>query len=89
MVFALHKIKHYLLGNKFVFYVDHMALIYLVNKPQVLGVKVKWLLLFLEYNFTIVYKLGGTHVVIDSLSRLLDIITPTITLDQTTNASFF
>jgi len=47
------------------------------------------LLLFLEYNFTIVYKLGGTHVVIDSLSRLLDIITPTITLDQTTNASFF
>jgi hypothetical protein len=30
MVFALHKFKHYLLGNKFVFYVDHMAL---VNKP--------------------------------------------------------
>jgi hypothetical protein len=88
MVFSLHKIKHYLLGNKFVFYVDHMALIYLVNKPQVLGVKVKWLLLFLEYNFTIVYKLGGTHVVIDSLSRLLNIIKPTIALDQTTNASF-
>jgi hypothetical protein len=37
MVFALHKNKHYLLGNKFVFYVDHVALIYLVNKPQVLG----------------------------------------------------
>jgi hypothetical protein len=33
MVFALHKFKHYLLGNKFVFYVDHMALVYLVNKP--------------------------------------------------------
>ncbi len=32
MVFALHKFKHYLLGNKFVFYVDHMALVYLVNK---------------------------------------------------------
>ncbi len=25
MVFALHKFIHYLLGNKFVFYVDHMA----------------------------------------------------------------
>jgi hypothetical protein len=37
MVFALHKFKHYLLGNKFVFYVDHMALIYLLNKPQALG----------------------------------------------------
>ncbi len=33
MVFDLHKIKHYLLGNKFVFYVDHMALVNLVNKP--------------------------------------------------------
>jgi hypothetical protein len=33
MVFALHKFKHYLLGNKFFFYVDHMAFIYLVNKP--------------------------------------------------------
>jgi hypothetical protein len=25
MVFALHKFRHYLLGNKCVFYVDHMA----------------------------------------------------------------
>jgi hypothetical protein len=33
MVFTLHKFKHYLLGNKFVFYVDHMNLVYLVNKP--------------------------------------------------------
>jgi hypothetical protein len=90
MVYSLHKIRHYLLGNKFVFYVDHMALIYLVNKPQVLGVKVRWLLLFLvEYDFTIMYKLDGTHVVIDSLSRQLDIIEPTSVLDQTTNASFF
>jgi hypothetical protein len=35
MVFALLKFKNDLLGNKFVFYVDHMALVYLVNKPQV------------------------------------------------------
>jgi hypothetical protein len=27
MAFPLHKFKHYLLGNKFVFYVDHMALV--------------------------------------------------------------
>jgi hypothetical protein len=33
--FALHKFKHYLLCNKFVFFVDHMALAYLINKPQV------------------------------------------------------
>jgi hypothetical protein len=35
MAFPLHKFKHYLLGNKFVFYVDHMALVFLVNKPHV------------------------------------------------------
>jgi len=33
MVFVLHKFRHYLLSNKFVFYVNHMALVYLVNKP--------------------------------------------------------
>jgi len=33
MVFSLHKFRHYLFGNKFVFYVGHMALVYLVNKP--------------------------------------------------------
>jgi hypothetical protein len=35
MVYALHKFRHYLMGNQFVSYVDHMALVYLVNKPQV------------------------------------------------------
>ncbi len=34
MVNALHKIRYYLLGNKFVFYVNHMALLYFVKKPQ-------------------------------------------------------
>jgi hypothetical protein len=33
MVYALHKFMHYMLGNKFTFYVDHMALVYLVHKP--------------------------------------------------------
>jgi hypothetical protein len=33
MIFALHKFRHYLMDNKFVFYVNHMAVVYLVNKP--------------------------------------------------------
>jgi hypothetical protein len=33
MVYVLHKFRHFLLGNKFVFYLDHMALVYLVNQP--------------------------------------------------------
>jgi hypothetical protein len=33
MVYALHKFRHYQLGNQFTLYVKHMALVYLVNKP--------------------------------------------------------
>jgi hypothetical protein len=33
MVFALHKFRHYMLGNRFVFCVDHITFISLVNKP--------------------------------------------------------
>ena len=33
MVYAVKKFWHYLLAKKFKFYVDHQALLYLVNKP--------------------------------------------------------
>jgi len=74
MVFALHKLRHYLLGNKFVFYVDHMALVYLVNKPKVLRKIIRWLLLFLEHDFIVVYKLGNNNVVTNALCKLPDVI---------------
>jgi hypothetical protein len=70
MVYALHKFKHYLLGKQFVFYVDHMALVYLINKPQVFGKIAKRLLLFLEYDFKIVYKPSRSHLMADALNKL-------------------
>jgi hypothetical protein len=89
MVYALHKFKHFLLGNKFVFYVDHMALVYLVNKPQVSGRIIRWLLLFLKYEFTIVYKLGRTHVIVDVLSKLPISSKPLGVPNQIVHASLF
>jgi hypothetical protein len=89
MVFALHKFIHYLLGNKFVFYVDHTTLIYLVNKPHVLGRIVRWLLLFLKYDFRVVYKPCITHVVANALSRLPNSTKPTCVPDQTIDARLF
>jgi hypothetical protein len=50
---------------------------------------VRWLLLFLEYDFTVMYKLGKIHVVANALSRLLDIIEPIGVFGQTTDASLF
>jgi len=66
-----------------------MALVYLVNKSHVSRRSIKWLLLFLEYDFTVVYKLCKTRVIADALSRLLDITEPTSVHDQTTNETLF
>jgi hypothetical protein len=67
-----------------------MALVYLVNKPQVLGCIIRWLLLFLKHESTIVYKLGCTHVVTDALFRLvLDTTKPIGVPDQTIDGTLF
>ncbi len=74
MVYALHKFQSYLLGNKFVFYVDHTVLLYLIKKPQLLGQIARWLLLFLKYDFLVVYKLRRSHSVVDALLRFPNVI---------------
>eukprot|EP00253_Pinus_taeda_P023648 PITA_23648 len=49
-------------------YTDHSALKYLVNKP-VLGEKICiWLLLFREYDFEVIVKLGRLNARLDHLS---------------------
>ncbi len=45
--------------------------------------------MFLEYGFTLVYKPCKSHVVVDALSRLPNIIEPIGVPDQTTDASMF
>ena len=37
MVFSVQKFRHYLLGNFFVFFVDHQALLHLINKVVIQG----------------------------------------------------
>ncbi len=89
MVDALHKFRHYMLGNRFTFYVDHMALEDLVNKPQVSGKLGKWLLLFLAYDFKIVYKPGRSHLMVDALIRLPNQTKPIGIHDQTCDVHMF
>jgi hypothetical protein len=45
-----------------------MALMYLVQKPQVFNIITWWLLLLLEYDFTTIHKLNNSHFVVDILS---------------------
>jgi hypothetical protein len=68
MIYALHKFIHYLLSKKFLSYVDHMALVHFVNKPQVSNRLTRWLFLFLEYDFKNKYQLGKSHLMANALS---------------------
>ena len=56
MIFAIIKYRHYLLANKFVFFINHQALLYLVNKPCNIGKIVRWFLILLEFDFAVVVK---------------------------------
>ena len=76
MVYAVQKFRHYLLGYKFTFYVDHDALKYVVNKPQLSGRLARWVLLLQEFNFDIVVRPGKQHSNADFMSRLGDEMEP-------------
>ena len=68
MVYALQKLKHYLLGSHFKFFTDHSALCYLVNKPMLEGRIHHWLLLFQYFDFEVIMKLRKQNVGLDHLS---------------------
>ena len=77
MVFAIKKFRHYLLANKFVFFVDHHALLYLVNKPCSTGRIVRWFVILLESDFTVTVKPGKSNQREDHLSRITNGKAPT------------
>jgi hypothetical protein len=54
MVYVVYIFKIYLLATPFMFYVNHQSLMYLVNKPIIQGRVSLWLLLLLEFTFTII-----------------------------------
>ena len=66
MIYNVTKFRHYLLGQKFSFHVDHLALLYLVCKASLIGKLAQWTLLLQEFEFEIYHRPG----VPDYLSRL-------------------
>jgi len=90
MVYVLHKFKHYLLGNKFIVNVNHMALLYLVKKKPQLSERIaKWLLLFLEYDFSMVYKPRCFRLVANVFLQLPDATKNPRVPNKIINASLF
>ena len=70
MVYNLQKFQHYLLGGHFKMYTDHSTLKYLVNKPVLGGNICRWLLLFQEFDFEFIVKLGQMNSRLDHLLRI-------------------
>eukprot|EP00253_Pinus_taeda_P030970 PITA_30970 len=70
MVYSLQKFRHYLLGVPFKFFTDHSNLKYLLNNPVLEGRICQWLLLFQEFTFKLVIKMGRLNVGPEHLSRL-------------------
>ena len=63
MVYSVTKYRHYFLGRKFSFHVDHPALVYLEKIAR-------WTLLLQEFEFDIYHRPRAQHAVADYLSRL-------------------
>ena len=70
MVYSVTKYRHYLLGRKFSFHVDHSSLIYVVSKASLTRKIARWTLLLQEFEFDIYHQPGVQHAVVDYLSQL-------------------
>ena len=70
MVYSVQKFRHYLLGYSFVFHVDHDALKYMINKPQLSGQIARWVLLVQEFNLTIHVQPGKKYANGNHLAQL-------------------
>jgi hypothetical protein len=70
MIYSVMKFRHYLLGKRFTFHIDHSALVYLVLEASLTSKLAQWTLILQEYEFDIVHRPGAHHVVADYLSRL-------------------
>ena len=68
MVYALQNFRHYLLGGHFDMFTDHSTLQYIVNNLLLGGIICRWFLLFQEFDFEIVVKLGWLNVGLEHLS---------------------
>lgn len=89
MVNSLQKFRYYLLGSHFNMFKNHFALKYFVHEPVLGGKICRWLLLFQEYEFEVVVKLGRLNAGLDHLSMLETGEEPTNVEDNLLDAQLF
>lgn len=68
-IFALKKLRHFLLPRPFELVVDHQALKCIFTKSEATGRLARWLTILSEFRVTITYRKGSRHKNVDALSR--------------------
>jgi hypothetical protein len=89
MVYALHKSMHYLLGKHFKMFTNHSSLKYIVHKLVLWGRICRWLLLFQEFDFEVIVKLGKLNARPNHLSRVTNGEEPTNLEDNIPDVQLF
>lgn len=69
VIYAIEKLKPYLLGTKFTVITDHYSLKWLNSIKDPVGRIARWAVRLQQYDFTIVHRKGKDHAVPDALSR--------------------
>jgi transposase InsO family protein len=70
VVFALRSFSHWILGERFILYTDHMALTTMFTTRHQSYVIANWLDVLLEYDFEVRHRPGIQMILPDALSRL-------------------
>ncbi|MCO5581181.1 hypothetical protein L7F22_035079 [Adiantum nelumboides] len=70
LIDSMKEFRHYLLGRRFLFHVDHLALLYLIRQQNLTRSLARWVLLLQEFEFEVIHCARAQHVVADYLSRL-------------------
>ena len=73
IVFAINKLRPYLLGSKFTVYTDHKPLRSLFTSEMKNARIQRWAITLSEYGCDIKYKTGKTNVPADMLSRIANV----------------
>ena len=70
IVFALEKLRSYLVGSKVIIFTDHATIKHLLTKADSKPRLIRWVLLLQEFDIVIKDKKGSENVVADHLSRV-------------------
>ncbi|XP_052730485.1 uncharacterized protein LOC128195835 [Vigna angularis] len=72
IVYALEKFRPHLIGSKLIIYTVHVAIKYLLTKPNSKPRLIRWVLLLIEFDVDIRDKKWSENLIADHLSRLVN-----------------